>query len=249
MARLPPPRQATAEPPTSRPWPTRRPTRYSADRGGCGHPGCHQLRLHSHQWHPDHQQGAADGDGGRQDAALWRSQPNPDQRGNRIRQWRDCGHCGRLRWNRQRHDVGHATTNAGTAPIAAAAGTLAATNYDFTATNGTLTINKAHLTVTADDKTRLYGAANPTLTSAVTGFVTARLPALRQATVEPPASRPWPTRRPTWVRCDRGGCGQFGRHQLRLHHADQRHADHQQGQPDSDGRRQDAALWRQGIPS
>jgi hypothetical protein len=67
--------------------------------------------------------------------------------------------------------LANATTNAGTAPIAAGAGTLTATNYDFTATNGTLTINKAHLTVTADDKTRLYGAANPTLTSAVSGFV------------------------------------------------------------------------------
>jgi hypothetical protein len=32
-------------------------------------------------------------------------------------------------------------------------------------------INKAHLTVTADNQSRLYGAANPTLTQTLTGFV------------------------------------------------------------------------------
>ena len=64
------------------------------------------------------------------------------------------------------------STNVGAATITASAGTLAATNYDFsTLTNGTLTINKAPLTVTADDQTRLYGAANPSLTTTVTGFV------------------------------------------------------------------------------
>ena len=67
--------------------------------------------------------------------------------------------------------LANATTNAGTALITESVGNLAATNYDFAATNGTLTIDKAHLTVTADDKTRFYGAANPILTSTVTGFV------------------------------------------------------------------------------
>ena len=64
------------------------------------------------------------------------------------------------------------TTNVGTATISAASGTLAASNYDFTTlTAGTLTIDKAHLTVTADNQSRLYGAANPTLTTTVSGFV------------------------------------------------------------------------------
>lgn len=63
------------------------------------------------------------------------------------------------------------TTNVGTAVITAGANTLAASNYDFMAANGTLTIGKAHLTVTADDKSRLYGAVNPTLTTSVSGFV------------------------------------------------------------------------------
>ena len=64
------------------------------------------------------------------------------------------------------------TTNVGTAAITAASGTLAASNYDFaTMTAGTLTIDKAHLTVTADDKTRIVGQANPVLTGTLSGFV------------------------------------------------------------------------------
>lgn len=35
----------------------------------------------------------------------------------------------------------------------------------------TLTIGKAHLTVTADNKTKVYGAPNSTLTYSITGFV------------------------------------------------------------------------------
>src|SRR5207244_7885705 len=38
-------------------------------------------------------------------------------------------------------------------------------------TDGTLTITKAHLTVTADDKSRAYGADNPTFTATISGFV------------------------------------------------------------------------------
>jgi len=64
-----------------------------------------------------------------------------------------------------------ATTDVGSAPIAAAAGTLAAGNYDFTSfTPGTLTIGKAHLSVVADNQSRLYGDANPTLTAQIGGF-------------------------------------------------------------------------------
>ena len=59
-------------------------------------------------------------------------------------------------------------SNVGTYAINASGGT--ATNYDFTYNPGTLTISKAMLTVNADDKTRQYGLANPTLTSTITGF-------------------------------------------------------------------------------
>ncbi|MDP1996885.1 MAG: MBG domain-containing protein, partial [Gallionella sp.] len=59
-------------------------------------------------------------------------------------------------------------TNAGSYSVIAA-GTDS--NYNLTLNNGTLTIGKADLTVTADDKSRLYGQANPTLTTTVSGFV------------------------------------------------------------------------------
>jgi hypothetical protein len=44
-------------------------------------------------------------------------------------------------------------------------------NYSVTATNGTLTINQAIATVTADNKSKTYGDANPTLTATVVGEV------------------------------------------------------------------------------
>ena len=59
----------------------------------------------------------------------------------------------------------------GSYPITCALGTLAATSYTFTFVAGTLTVNKAQLTVTADDKSKTYGDANPTLTYTITGFV------------------------------------------------------------------------------
>jgi filamentous hemagglutinin family protein len=66
-----------------------------------------------------------------------------------------------------------ANTGVGHAAIAASTTGLGANNYDFAAstTDGTLTINKAHLTVTADNQSRLYGQSNPTLTETISGFV------------------------------------------------------------------------------
>src|SRR5207249_1176659 len=54
--------------------------------------------------------------------------------------------------------------------ITAAAGTLAAGNYSFTFANGSLTLTKASLTVTADNKSRVYGYANPVFTASYGGF-------------------------------------------------------------------------------
>ncbi|WP_304437900.1 MBG domain-containing protein, partial [Terrabacter sp. Root181] len=42
-------------------------------------------------------------------------------------------------------------------------------NYQVTLVDGTLSITKAALTVTADDKTKVYGSANPTLTGSIVG--------------------------------------------------------------------------------
>jgi hypothetical protein len=44
------------------------------------------------------------------------------------------------------------------------------TNYSVTISNGTLTVGPAALTVTADNQSRVYGSANPTLTGTVTGL-------------------------------------------------------------------------------
>jgi hypothetical protein len=54
--------------------------------------------------------------------------------------------------------------------ITASQGSLASSKYDFTLVNGNLTVNKAPLTVTADNKSREYGAANPTFTASYSGF-------------------------------------------------------------------------------
>jgi hypothetical protein len=44
-------------------------------------------------------------------------------------------------------------------------------NYIVTPTDGTLTVNQATASVTADNKSRIFGAANPTLTATVVGAV------------------------------------------------------------------------------
>ena len=64
-----------------------------------------------------------------------------------------------------------AKTGAGSPTINGSIGTLSAANYDFTAANGTLTIAKAHLTVTANNQTRYISEDNPPLTETITGYV------------------------------------------------------------------------------
>ena len=49
-------------------------------------------------------------------------------------------------------------------------GTLGAPNYTISFTGATFTITKATLAITADDKTKIYGAADPELTYTVTGL-------------------------------------------------------------------------------
>src|SRR5207249_11486430 len=44
-------------------------------------------------------------------------------------------------------------------------------NYAISYGGGTLTVNKARLTVTTDDKTKTYGAGNPALKVSYAGFV------------------------------------------------------------------------------
>jgi len=56
-------------------------------------------------------------------------------------------------------------------PSAAVLSTGTASNYSFSYVAATNTVNKAHLTVTADNQNRFYGAANPSLTQTISGFV------------------------------------------------------------------------------
>ena len=64
-----------------------------------------------------------------------------------------------------------ASSGAGTYPITANGAVSGNSNYTISYAGGTLTVTKAVLTVTADDQTRSYGAANPTLTARYSGFV------------------------------------------------------------------------------
>lgn len=58
-----------------------------------------------------------------------------------------------------------AAATAGSHAITASGGSAA--NYEVTATGGTLTVGKAQLTVRADDRSKVYGDADPTLTYTV----------------------------------------------------------------------------------
>ncbi len=66
-----------------------------------------------------------------------------------------------------------ATSAAGNYPITGTVSnrTGLTSDYKVTVTNGTLTVNKATLTVAANDLSKTYGIANPTLTDTITGFV------------------------------------------------------------------------------
>jgi hypothetical protein len=68
-------------------------------------------------------------------------------------------------------------SHAGAYPITVLVGTLATANYDFVnLVSATLTVNKAHLTVTADDKAKYQGSPLPPLTATITGFVNGDTP-------------------------------------------------------------------------
>uniref|UniRef100_UPI000A6C6608 MBG domain-containing protein n=1 Tax=Algoriphagus boritolerans TaxID=308111 RepID=UPI000A6C6608 len=61
------------------------------------------------------------------------------------------------------------SSNVGTYPITLEGGSD--DNYEITLVNGTLTIGKKDLTITADDKQKSYGEANPALTFSYAGLV------------------------------------------------------------------------------
>ncbi|KAF2340444.1 MBG domain-containing protein, partial [Flavobacterium nitrogenifigens] len=80
----------------------------------------------------------------------------------------------------------------GTYPIAASG--AAAPNYSITYSDGTMSVTAASLTITADDKSKIYGSANPALTVSYAGFVNgdteASLTAAAEASTLATASSP-----------------------------------------------------------
>jgi 6-phosphogluconolactonase (cycloisomerase 2 family) len=62
------------------------------------------------------------------------------------------------------------TTSIGHYPVVCGLGTLSSANYTFVAVPGTLSVNPAPLTVSADNETRVYGDPNPVFTGTVTGL-------------------------------------------------------------------------------
>src|SRR5205814_2106438 len=62
-----------------------------------------------------------------------------------------------------------AASAVGTYPITASG--AADANYTISFVAGTLTVTPAALTITADDKAKVYGAALPALTASYSGFV------------------------------------------------------------------------------
>jgi hypothetical protein len=122
-----------------------------------------QLQRHQDQRHAHRRQGRPHGQGRRQEPRVRRSEP--DLHGHAH------GRQERRRHNRSYSSSATASSNVGTYPIVAdVSGTQAVLdNYNVTKTNGTLTVGKAALTVKADDKSREYGAANPTFTGTLTG--------------------------------------------------------------------------------
>lgn len=61
-----------------------------------------------------------------------------------------------------------ALANTGTYPVSVSAGSD--NNYSFIYVDGILTVNKATLTATADDKSKMYGSSNPSFTISYSGF-------------------------------------------------------------------------------
>ena len=64
-----------------------------------------------------------------------------------------------------------ATSTSGVGTYAITPSGAVSANYTFTYVNGTLTVSAATLTITATDKTKVYGAVNPALTVSYSGFV------------------------------------------------------------------------------
>ena len=80
------------------------------------------------------------------------------------------------------------TSPVGIYPVNCDISGLSAANYTFTVLPGTLTVNPAPLTVTADDKTRVYGEPNPVFTGTITGLKNGDVLTATYSTIASPAA-------------------------------------------------------------
>jgi len=80
------------------------------------------------------------------------------------------------------------TSPVGAYPVTCDISGLSAANYTFTVLPGTLTVNPAPLTVTADDKTRVYGDPNPVFTGTITGLKNGDVLTPSYSTIASPAA-------------------------------------------------------------
>ena len=119
----------------------------------------HQDGDHLADGHP----GAVDDHGRQQEQGLRRRRPGPHVHGDRA----SNGDTSSVISGVTLSTTTGAAATAGTHTITATGGTAA--NYTITDVNGTLTVSKAPLTVTADNKSKVYGAADPTLTYTPSG--------------------------------------------------------------------------------
>ena len=103
----------------------------------------------------------------RPDEGVRGGEPDADAHDDRVRERRRRGRPHRRRSPARRRRMRRRRWAA--YPITCGGAT--STNYTISYVDGTLTVTTATLTVTADDQTKSYGAANPTLTHTTTGFV------------------------------------------------------------------------------
>ena len=133
--------------------------------------------------------------------------------------------------------AGLTTTATASSPVAfytitIAPGTLSATNYTFNLINGTLSVTPAVLTVTANNKSRNYGAANPVFNAVTTGFLNGDNQSIVSGSPSSDHQRDdW---QPGRQLHDHGGSGHVERSELHLQPRE-RDADRAAGDTDRDG--------------
>ena len=118
---------------------------------------------------PHRHPGGADDHRRQPDQGLRRGAADPDGQLHRLRQRRHLGQPDHPAHADARRPPPAAMSRAAPTPSPPAARSTPTTRISYVA--GTLTVTPAALTITADNQTKVYGAALPTLTASYSGFV------------------------------------------------------------------------------